>query len=31
MYALFFSIANEYGYGLSTTNTANFAMAASLG
>ena len=31
MYALFFSIAQEYGYGLSTTNTANFAMCASLG
>jgi fucose permease len=31
MYALFFSIAQEHGYGLSTTNTANFAMCASLG
>ena len=31
MYALFFSIAQDFGYGLSTTNTANFAMSASLG
>ena len=31
MYALFFSIAQEYGYALTTANTANFAMAASLG
>lgn len=31
MYALFFSMAQEHGYGLSTSNTANFAMCASLG
>ena len=31
MYALFFSIAIDYGYGLSPANTANFAMSASLG
>ena len=31
MYALFFSIAIDYGYGLSPSNTANFAMSASLG
>ncbi len=31
MYALFFSMAQEQGYGLSTSNTANFAMCASLG
>lgn len=31
MYALFFSIAQEYGYELSTSNTANLAMSASLG
>ena len=31
MYALFFSIAMGYGYGLSPSNTANFAMCASLG
>lgn len=31
MYALFFSIAIDYGYGLTPSNTANFAMSASLG
>lgn len=31
MYALFFSVAIEFGYGLSPSNTANFAMSASLG
>jgi fucose permease len=31
MYALFFSIAIDYGFGLSPSNTANFAMSASLG
>ena len=31
MYALFFSMAIDYGYGLSPANTANFAMSASLG
>ena len=31
MYALFFSMAIDYGYGLSPSNTANFAMSASLG
>ena len=31
MYALFFSIAIDYGYGLTASNTANFAMSASLG
>lgn len=31
MYALFFSISQEYGYALTTANTANFAMSASLG
>ena len=31
MYALFFSVAIDFGYGLSPTNTANFAMSASLG
>jgi ABC-type maltose transport system permease subunit len=31
MYALFFSIAQDFGYGLSPSNTANFAMSASLG
>lgn len=31
MYALFFSLPIDYGYGLSASNTANFAMSASLG
>jgi fucose permease len=31
MYALFFSLAQEYGYELSTSSTANLAMSASLG
>lgn len=31
MYALFFSIAQEYGYELNTSSTANLAMSASLG
>ena len=31
MYALFFSVAIDHGYGLSPSNTANFAMSASLG
>ena len=31
MYALFYSFAQEYGYSLTTANTANFAMSASLG
>jgi hypothetical protein len=31
MYALFFSMAIDFGYGLSPSNTANFAMSASLG
>lgn len=31
MYALFFSMAIDFGYGLSPSNTANFTMAASLG
>lgn len=31
MYALFYSFAQEYGYSLSNSNTANFAMSASLG
>jgi fucose permease len=31
MYALFFSIAIDYGYYLSPSNTANFAMSASMG
>jgi len=31
MYALFFSLPNEYGFAISPSNTANFAMSASLG
>lgn len=31
MYALFFSMAQDFGYGLSPSNTANFAMSASMG
>jgi fucose permease len=31
MYALFFSVAQEYGYELNTSSTANLAMSASLG